>query len=165
MRPPRSLYFAFFGGFPLLGNLPLGHHEALKGATQMAQEKHNILVVDDNQDVRDLVVHILSADGFHVYAAVDGENALAILNSNKIDLVLLDVMMPGMSGLDVLNEIRNGSNKKVRDIPVMMITAKSSTEDIDKALAIGANSYVVKPFRGTTIREKVRTILELPFNG
>ncbi|MFM6841504.1 MAG: response regulator transcription factor [Candidatus Planktophila sp.] len=131
----------------------------------MAQEEQKILVVDDNQDVRDLVVHILSADGFHVYAAVDGENALTILNSNIVDLVLLDVMMPGMSGLDVLREIRTGSNKKLRDIPVMMITAKSTTDDIDQALALGANSYVVKPFRGTTIREKVRSILNLPFNG
>ena len=131
----------------------------------MAQEGAKVLVVDDNQDVRDLVVHILDADGFHVFSAVDGENALAILNSNPIDLVLLDVMMPGISGLDVLREIRTGSNKKIHEIPVMMITAKSSTDDIDQALAIGANSYVVKPFRGTTIREKVRAILELPFNG
>lgn len=128
----------------------------------MAQENLRVLVVDDNQDIRDLVVHILSADGFNVFAAVDGENALAILNSNPVNLVLLDVMMPGKSGLDVLREIRGGSNKKLRDIPVMMITAKSSTEDIDKALEIGANSYIVKPFRATTIREKVRAILELP---
>ena len=130
----------------------------------MAQETQKVLVVDDNQDVRELIVHILNADGFHVYAAIDGENALAILNSNKVDLVLLDVMMPGMSGLDVLKEIRTGSNKKIREVPVMMITAMSSTDDVDQALAIGANSYVVKPFRGTTIREKVRKILDLPFN-
>jgi DNA-binding response OmpR family regulator len=130
----------------------------------MSQEVQKVLVVDDNQDVRELIVHILNADGFHVYAAIDGENALAILNSNPVDLVLLDVMMPGMSGLDVLKEIRTGSNKKIREIPVMMITAMSSTDDVDQALAIGANSYVVKPFRGTTIREKVRKILELPFH-
>ena len=130
----------------------------------MSQEVQKVLVVDDNQDVRELIVHILNADGFHVYAAIDGENALAILNSNPVDLVLLDVMMPGMSGLDVLKEIRTGANKKIREVPVMMITAMSSTDDVDQALAIGANSYVVKPFRGTTIREKVRKILDLPFN-
>jgi DNA-binding response OmpR family regulator len=128
----------------------------------MAQEDLRVLVVDDNQDIRDLVVHILSADGFNVFAAVDGENALAILSSNPVNLVLLDVMMPGKSGLEVLSDIRSGSNKKLRDIPVMMITAKSSTEDIDKALELGATSYIVKPFRATTIREKVRAILELP---
>lgn len=128
----------------------------------MSQESGKVLVVDDNQDVRELVVHILSADGFHVYSASNGEDALAILNSNPVNLVLLDVMMPGKSGLEVLSEIRSGSNKALRDIPVLMITAKSSTEDIDAALAIGASSYIVKPFRGTTIREKVRSLLELP---
>ena len=136
----------------------------LKGDSQMGQEVQKVLVVDDNQDVRELIVHILNSDGFHVYAAVDGENALAILNSNPVDLVLLDVMMPGKSGLEVLKEIRTGSNKKIREVPVMMITAMSSTDDVDQALAIGANSYVVKPFRGTTIREKVRKILDLPFS-
>jgi DNA-binding response OmpR family regulator len=71
-------------------------------------------------------------------------------------------MMPGKSGLEVLTEIRAGSYKAIHDIPVMMITAKTSTEDIDAALAAGANSYVIKPFRATTIRDKVRTILNLP---
>ena len=126
----------------------------------MSQDSRRILVVDDNQDVRDLVVHILSADGFHVYSAVDGDNALAILNSNPVDLVLLDVMMPGKSGLEVLAEIRSGSNKKIREVPVMMITAKSSTDDIDQALALGASSYIVKPFRGPSIREKVHAIFD-----
>ena len=128
----------------------------------MAQESQNVLVVDDNQDVRDLVVLFLSADGFHVFSASNGEDALAILKSNPINLVLLDVMMPGKSGIEVLSEIRTHSNRSIREIPVMMITAKSSTEDIDAALAAGANSYVIKPFRATTIREKVRSILELP---
>jgi DNA-binding response OmpR family regulator len=134
----------------------------MEGDSQMAQESSRVLVVDDNQDVRDLVLHILSADGFHVYSASDGDTALAILAANPVDLVLLDVMMPGKSGLEVLREIRTSSQKSIRNIPVMMITAKSSTEDIDNALAIGANSYIVKPFRGITVREKVRSILELP---
>ncbi len=114
--------------------------------SQMNDKPKSVLVVDDNQDVRDLVVHFLDSEGFHVFSAADGEKALAILNANQIDLVLLDVMMPGLSGLNVLKEIRSGSNKNIREIPVMMITAKSSTEDIDKALALGANSYIVKPF-------------------
>ena len=128
----------------------------------MAQESQNVLVVDDNQDVRDLVVLFLSSAGFHVFSASNGDDALAILKSNPINLVLLDVMMPGKSGIEVLSEIRTHSNRSIREIPVMMITAKSSTEDIDAALAAGANSYVIKPFRATTIREKVRSILELP---
>ncbi len=131
----------------------------------MNQDKRKVLVVDDNQDIRELVMHILDADGFHVFSAVDGENALAILRSNQVDLILLDVMMPGTSGLEVLTEIRTGSLKQHRDIPVIMITSMATTKDIDKALAIGANSYIVKPFRGALIREKVRTILELPVNN
>jgi DNA-binding response OmpR family regulator len=71
-------------------------------------------------------------------------------------------MMPGKSGLEVLADIRTGSNKRNRDIPVMMITAKSSTDDIDRALALGASSYIVKPFRGPAIREKVHAIFESP---
>jgi two-component system OmpR family response regulator len=134
----------------------------MEGSSHMSQEDHKVLVVDDNQDVRDLVVQFLSSDGFQVFSASNGDDALAILKSNPINLVLLDVMMPGKSGLDVLREIRTGSNKAIREIPVMMITAKSSTDDIDAALAVGANSYVIKPFRANTIREKVRTILELP---
>lgn len=129
----------------------------------MSEEKR-ILVVDDNQDVRELVLHILSADGFHVFSAADGESALAILHSNLVDLVLLDVMMPGKSGLEVLSEIRTGSKKSIQEIPVVMMTAKSTVEDIDLALSLGATSYIVKPFRGTSIREKVRALLEMPIN-
>jgi DNA-binding response OmpR family regulator len=124
----------------------------------MANDSKSILVVDDNQDVRDLVIHFLSAEGFHIFSAPDGESALAILRANHIDLVLLDVMMPGISGLETLTEIRTGSNKKIREVPVMMITARAGTEDIDKALALGANSYIVKPFRGANIREKVHAL-------
>lgn len=131
----------------------------------MNQDKRSVLVVDDNQDIRELVMHILDADGFHVFSAENGEGALAILRSNAVDLILLDVMMPGKSGLEVLAEIRTGSLKRLREVPVIMITAMSTTDDIDKALAIGANSYIVKPFRGALIREKVRSALELPVNN
>lgn len=121
----------------------------------MGQIERTVLVVDDNQDIRNLVGHFLGSDGYLVYTASNGDEALAILNNNVINLVLLDVMMPGKSGIDVLKEIRTGSNKKIRETPVMMITAKSTTEDIDEALLNGANSYIIKPFRGPLIREKV----------
>lgn len=127
----------------------------------MGHEAHKVLVVDDNQDIRDLVLHILNADGFHTFAAANAAEAMGILNSNEVDLVLLDVMMPGKSGLELLSDIRTGSNKKIHEVPVVMITAKSSIEDIDQALALGANSYIVKPFRGNLIREKVRSVFEL----
>lgn len=145
--------------------LLLEGHILLKGSTQMSQENQSILVVDDNDDLRDLIIHFLNADGFHLFAASNGEDALAILKSNPIDCVLLDVMMPGKSGLEVLREIRSHSIKALRDIPVVIITAKSSIEDIDLALESGASSYIVKPFRAATLREKVRSILEVPVNS
>jgi DNA-binding response OmpR family regulator len=130
----------------------------------MGSNVSKILVVDDNQDVRELIVHILKNAGFEVSEASDGEKALQILSAISFDLVLLDVMMPGISGLEVLQKIRTGTNKKIRDIPVMMLTAKSSINDVDLALAIGANSYVVKPFRSNSIKEKVQALLDQPNN-
>ena len=94
----------------------------MEGSSQMNQGDHKVLVVDDNQDVRDLVVHFLSSDGFQVFSASNGDDALAILKSNPINLVLLDVMMPGKSGLEVLKEIRAGTNKAIHDIPVMTVS-------------------------------------------
>ena len=120
-----------------------------------------VLVVDDNQDIRELIRHILDADGFHVFAATNAMEALAILNSNAIELVLLDVMMPGRSGLELLADIRNGSNKEIHEIPIVMVTAKGSIEDVDKAIALGASSYIVKPFRGSVVCRKVRSILKM----
>ena len=143
----------------------LRHHTKVEGSTRMNQDKRRVLVVDDNQDIRELVMHILDADGFHVFAAENGEGALAILRSNPVDLILLDVMMPGTSGLEVLQEIRTGSLKRLHEVPVIMITAMATTDDVDKALAIGAHSYIVKPFRGALIREKVRAVLELTSKG
>ena len=131
----------------------------------MTLDGRKVLVVDDNQDIRELIRHILITDGFHVFAAPDAIEAMAILNNNAIELVLLDVMMPGTSGLELLADIRNGANKKLHEIPVVMVTAKSSIEDVDKAIALGANSYIIKPFRGNVICERVRSIFEMPQNG
>lgn len=130
----------------------------------MKNKSRRILVVDDNQDVRVLVVRILNSEGYEIFAAPDAEKAFEILINNQIDLVLLDVMMPGKSGLEVLKEIRQSSNRKIRDIPIMMITARSGTDDIDTALALGANSYIVKPFRSALIKEKVTAIFEIPLH-
>ena len=123
----------------------------------MQENQQKILVVEDNPDIRSLVTKILSADGHHIFPATNGEDAIAILSANEIDMVLLDINLPGMSGLEVLSEIRTGSNKDYHEIPVIMISSRSGIEDIDQALEIGADSYLVKPFRGATVRDKVRT--------
>ena len=125
---------------------------------QVVQQK--ILVVEDNDDIRTLEYRILRADGFEVFTATNLNDAFTILNENEIDLVLLDIVLNDQSGLDILTEMRMGSNRKLRAIPVIMLTSKSTIEDIDFALALGADAYIVKPFRGRFLTEKVHSILD-----
>ena len=118
-----------------------------------------ILVVDDNDDIRDLITFILEDNAFTVVAASDGDTALALVESAKPDLILLDVMMPGLSGIQTLERIRRSSNLAAAATPVLMITAKSQSEDIEVALKAGASSYIVKPFQSAALLEKVSNFL------
>jgi two-component system OmpR family response regulator/two-component system alkaline phosphatase synthesis response regulator PhoP len=118
-----------------------------------------ILVVDDNEDIRNLLTLILEKEGFSVFQGVDGRDGLEEISRHQPDLILLDVMMPGMSGLEVLSEVRKSSNKEISSILVCMLTAKSLVEDIDEALELGATSYIIKPFRPAQLVEKVNTLL------
>lgn len=124
----------------------------------MADSTKSILVVDDNEDIRGLLSLVLQKEGYEVNAAVDGADALSKANALKPDLILLDVMMPGLSGLEVLSAIREHKDKKINQVPVMMITAKSTIDDIDAAVELGASSYIVKPFRPANLAEKVQEI-------
>ena len=126
----------------------------------MMQHKSRILAIDDNEDIRNLLAFILEKEGYTVSTTADGVTGLAEIQNEKPDLILLDVMMPEFSGFEVLDAIRTDKDAKVRSIPVLMITANSSTEGIDQALELGATSYVVKPFRPTTLVEKVRSLLQ-----
>ena len=121
----------------------------------MSRKGCSILVVDDNQDIRDLITLIVDEEGYGVLAASDGESALNLLQIHQPELLLLDVMMPGLSGIDVLKEIRATGNV----VPVLMITAKSQSMDIELALAAGANSYIVKPFRADALLEKISSLM------
>ena len=118
-----------------------------------------ILVVDDNQDIRDLISLILEEEGYSVISAEEGTSALALINEKEPTLVLLDVMMPGISGLEVLRQLRASKRSQVSQTPVIMITAKSQSTDIDEALEAGATSYIVKPFRADALLEKVQSFL------
>ncbi len=126
----------------------------------MAQDPKRVLVVDDNEDIRNLLSLVLQKEGFEVFLAADGTEAILIIKSNELDLVLLDVMMPVLSGLDILKIIRENKDKKINGIPVMMITAASTIADIDAAIEAGANSYIVKPFRNENLMQKITAIFE-----
>jgi len=114
-----------------------------------------ILVVDDQEMNRDLLQRRLIRKGYDVESVADGEWALQRIAAEAFDLVLLDVMMPGLSGWDVLEAIRQ--NHSLTELPVVMVTAKTDSEDITKAFAIGANDYVTKPLDMKVALARVRT--------
>ncbi len=99
----------------------------------------SLLVVDDNEMNRDMLARRLARRGYTVAVAEDGRQALAIIETQQFDLVLLDIMMPGISGLDVLQILRQ--RYSMAALPVIMATAKDQSEDIVAALQLGANDY------------------------
>jgi CheY-like chemotaxis protein len=102
-----------------------------------------LLVVDDLPANRDLMTRRLERSGFRVLSAASGPEALELLRRSPVDLVLLDIMMPGMTGLEVLRTLR--VSRATASLPVIMVTAKTDSEDVVEALSLGANDYVTKP--------------------
>lgn len=113
-----------------------------------------ILVVDDEQSLREPLVYILEREGFEVLEAADGRTALDAWRNGKPDLILLDLMLPGISGVDVCREIRATS-----DVPIIMITAKDSEVDRVVGLEIGADDYVVKPYSTRELIARIKAVL------
>jgi phosphoserine phosphatase RsbU/P len=116
-----------------------------------------ILVVDDNQENRDVLSRRLQRHGYKVTTAVDGPDALRLLEQTPCDLVLLDVMMPGMNGVEVLGKIRK--TQSPTQLPVIMATAKDQSTDIAQALNLGANDYVTKPLDFVVLLARIKTQL------
>ena len=121
---------------------------------------YNILIVEDQPEISGMVAKYLDNEGYKTFVAKDGFEALKIFNQNEIHLTLLDVMMPGIDGFDVLKEIR-----KVSDIPVIMLTAR--TEEIDrlKGFDTGADDYVVKPFSVKEIVRRVNALMKRTYHN
>lgn len=121
----------------------------------MAKEK--ILVVDDEPHILELVKFNLEASGFKVFDAPDGQKAIELAQTANPDLILLDLMLPGIDGLEVCRILRQ--QKTTREIPIIMLTAKS--EEIDKVLGleIGADDYITKPFSPRELTARVKAVL------
>jgi DNA-binding response OmpR family regulator len=132
----------------------------VKGVEVVADKK-KILVIDDNADIRDLVQYIFEKAGKLVIQGEDGEKGIAQAKEHRPDLILLDTMMPGISGLDVLKVIRQDTDNEISAIPVVMLTANSADADIQRAYEIGASSYIVKPFKREKILAEIDLLLEL----
>ncbi len=116
-----------------------------------------VLIADDNRFIRTLVKAALAPDDYDIVEAVDGVDAFEKIGSEAPDLVLLDLVMPGMSGFEVLE--RMGAGGSGPPCPVMMLTTAASAADLERASAIGAADYLVKPFDKNELREKVAALL------
>jgi serine/threonine protein kinase len=123
----------------------------------MSDQTYNILVVDDNDLNRDMLSRRLERRGFHVERARDGYEALSLVERGPVDLVLLDIMMPGISGMDVLRKLRE--SHPPTDLPVIMATAKDQSEDMVQAFELGANDYVTKPLDFQVVLARVQAHL------
>ncbi|HLL68722.1 MAG TPA: response regulator transcription factor [Micromonosporaceae bacterium] len=113
-----------------------------------------LLVVEDDASIREVTALALARAGFRVSTAVDGREALAVWRSADLDLVVLDVMLPGLDGLEVCREIRRSSQ-----VPILMLTARTDTIDVVVGLECGADDYVKKPFDVVELTARVRALL------
>ncbi|HEX9126394.1 MAG TPA: response regulator [Methylomirabilota bacterium] len=116
-----------------------------------------VLIVEDEPDIRELVVHHLKREGYQVSAAASGEEALRQVQTAPPDLVLLDLMMPAMDGLEVCRRLRQ--DPVTASLPIVMLTAKGDEVDRVLGLEIGADDYVVKPFSPKELLARVRAVL------
>ncbi len=121
----------------------------------MAKEK--IYAVDDEEDILDLVDYVLSKEKFQIQRFATGEEVLAKLRTSKPDLLLLDLMLPGVDGLDVCKKMKN--DPELSNIPIIMLTAKGEEADIVTGLELGADDYIPKPFSPKVLVARVKTVL------
>lgn len=114
----------------------------------------SILICDDNQDIVDALKIYLNEAGYQLYTAANGVEALEVVEQNHIDLILMDIMMPGMDGLTATARLRQQGN-----IPIILLTAKSEESDMVQGLEIGADDYITKPFRPMELLARVKSTL------
>lgn len=113
-----------------------------------------ILVVDDDPAINEMLTIVLEAEGFHTSSVTDGAEAVGAFHSFDPDLILLDLMLPGMNGIDICREIRKESG-----VPIVMLTAKTDTVDVVLGLESGADDYITKPFKPKELVARIRARL------
>jgi two-component system phosphate regulon response regulator PhoB len=119
--------------------------------------KETILIVDDEEDIIELIQYNLKNEGYSILTAGAGEQAIKIAKQAKPDLIVLDLMLPGMDGLEVTRYLR--SHEQTRDLPIVILTAKGEESDIITGLELGANDYISKPFSPKVLTARIRAIL------
>lgn len=119
--------------------------------------KANILVIDDEEDILELVRFNLAREGYGVQCASSGEQAWRMINTGPVDLLVLDLMLPGMDGLELARRLKNTSN--TQHLPIVMLSAKGEEVDIVTGLELGADDYVTKPFSPRVLISRVKAVL------
>ena len=119
--------------------------------------KERILVVDDEEDILELVRYNLAREGYHVAGTLSGEEALKKARTEALNLIALDLMLPGIDGLEVTKKLKG--HEKTRHIPIVMLTAKGEEADIVTGLELGADDYITKPFSPKVMTARVRAAL------
>lgn len=119
--------------------------------------KRSILVVEDEEDIRELVSYTLLKEGYQVASVASGEEALAIVESKPPDLIVLDLMLPGIDGLTVCQRLR--ANPKTSGLAIVMLTARGEEADIVGGLNMGADDYITKPFSRNVLLARIRAVL------
>jgi two-component system phosphate regulon response regulator PhoB len=125
--------------------------------------KAKILAVDDDGDILELLRHTLSREGYSVRVTTTGEEALVICKSDPPDLIVLDLMLPGIDGLEVTRRLKNDAATK--DIYIVMLSAKGEEADIVSGLEVGADDYVTKPFSPRVLLARLKALLRAGANG
>jgi two-component system response regulator MprA len=123
-------------------------------ATTFSENKSRVLVVDDDPEILSFLRRGLAFEGYVVDTASDGAEAIAKVREKEPDLIILDIMMPGIDGLEVSRRLRRGT-----DVPILMLTAKGSTSDKVSGLDAGADDYLVKPFEFDELLARIRALL------
>jgi DNA-binding response OmpR family regulator len=130
------------------------------GEPGMTAEPTRILVADDEPDIRDLLIFKLGQAGYTVQAVGNGTLALAAIEADPPDLAVLDYMMPGLSGIDVLRKIRGDT--RMSGVRVILLTARAREADVDAGFITGADDYIIKPFSPRELLHRVNTVLARP---
>lgn len=119
--------------------------------------KEAIVVIDDEDDIRELIRYNLVKEGYHVITAVSGEEGLVVIRSNNPAMVILDLMLPGIDGLEVCRQLKQDATLK--NIPVIMVSARGGEPDVVSGLELGADDYVAKPFSPRVLLARVKSVL------
>lgn len=119
--------------------------------------KETILIVDDEEDIVELIKYNLKNEGYSILTAQTGEQAIKTARQSRPDLMVLDLMLPGMDGLEVTKYLKH--NEQTKDIPIVMLTAKGEESDVVTGLELGADDYISKPFSPKVLLARIRAIL------